>query len=333
MNLIEDYPVKSVGHLLDTSEEAFGELRDSSYLLGDMDAVRGRLAEDGYLFMRGFFKRDDVLAARRVIVDRLAAEGLLQAGTDPMEAITHDETSGFPANLKEADAPPLEASHNNVHVHKNSSFRPDLTTANAPLHRLLYRGAAMEFYRDFFGEPVRHYDFTWLRTIGRGLGTRPHCDMVYMGRGERERLLTAWVPLGDAPVWLGGLMVLEGSNRKHELLRHYLERDVDSYCKNGRHAPEIEAGRKAWEWDGSLSKDPVSLQKKLGGRWLTTDFEAGDLLTFTMYTVHAGLDNQTNRIRISSDSRYQPASLPADERWVGESPIAHGLAGKRGKIC
>jgi hypothetical protein len=112
-----------------------------------------------------------------------------------------------------------------------------------------------------------------------------------------------------------------------------LERDVDSYCKNGRHAPEIEAGAKAWEWDGSLSKDPASLRRKLGGRWLTTDYEAGDLLTFTMYTVHAGLDNQTNRIRLSSDSRYQPASRPADERWVGEKPIAHGQAGKRGRIC
>jgi len=53
-----------------------------------------------------------------------------------------------------------------------------------------------------------------------------------------------------------------------------------------------------------------------------------------MYTVHASLDNASgNRIRFSSDSRYQPASLPADERWIGENPPAHGLAGKRGRIC
>jgi ectoine hydroxylase-related dioxygenase (phytanoyl-CoA dioxygenase family) len=140
--------------------------------------------------------------------------------------------------------------------------------------------------------------------------------------------------LGDAPLKLGGLMVLEGSHHKHDLLRPYLERDVDTYCRNGRHAQEIETGKKLWEWDGSLSKDPVSLQKKLGGRWLTTEYEAGDLLTFTMHTVHASLDNQTSdRIRISSDSRYQPASLPADARWIGENPVGHGLAGKHGRIC
>ena len=62
-------------------------------------------------------------------------------------------------------------------------------------------------------------------------------------------------------------------------------------------------------------------------------FRAGDLLTFPMHTVHASLDNPTELIRLSSDSRYQPASEPADERWVGEKPIGHSLAGKHGRIC
>ncbi len=308
MNLVKNVSLASVGHRLDISEEAFGELRESSYLIGDAETLRSRMENDGYLFLRGFFKREDVLATRAVIVERLAVEGLLQPGTDPMAAIIKRE--------------------------EKSNFRPDLAKANFPLERLLYSGPMMEFYREFFGEPVLHYDFTWLRSVSPGKGTSPHCDVVYMGRGTRQKLLTAWVPLGDAPLCLGGLMILEGSHRKHEQLRHYLERDVDTYCTNGRHAREIESGAKAWEWDGSLSKNPVSLRDKLGGRWLTTDFEAGDLLTFTMHTVHASLDNQSgNRIRFSSDSRYQPASLPADERWVGEEPIGHSLAGKRGRIC
>ena len=308
MNLVENLTLTSVGHRLDTSEQAFGELRDSSYLTGDAETLRARMQEDGYLFMRGFFKREDVMDARAVLAGQLAAEGLLEPGTDPMEAI-----------IKKGG---------------ELAFRADLTKVNLPLKRLLYSGPMMEFYREFFGEPVRHFDYTWLRAVSPGKGTSPHCDVVYMGRGTREKLLTAWVPLGDAPLRVGGLMILEGSNHKHQLLRHYLERDVDTYCANGRHAPEIESSAKQWEWNGALSGNPVSLRKKLGGRWLTTDFEAGDLLTFTMHTVHASLDNQSDgRIRFSSDSRYQPASLPADERWIGEKPIAHGPAGKRGRIC
>jgi ectoine hydroxylase-related dioxygenase (phytanoyl-CoA dioxygenase family) len=59
----------------------------------------------------------------------------------------------------------------------------------------------------------------------------------------------------------------------------------------------------------------------------------GDVIVFSMFTVHASLDNRSDRVRLSSDSRYQPASASADERWIGANPVGHGQAGKRGKIC
>jgi len=52
-----------------------------------------------------------------------------------------------------------------------------------------------------------------------------------------------------------------------------------------------------------------------------------------MHTVHASLDNPSGHVRLSSDSRCQPASEPADERWIGKNPIGHSTAGKRGHIC
>ena len=60
---------------------------------------------------------------------------------------------------------------------------------------------------------------------------------------------------------------------------------------------------------------------------------AGDMLVFSMFTVHTSLDNHSDRIRISSDTRYQLASEPVDERWVGENPPAHGPSIKQGMIC
>jgi ectoine hydroxylase-related dioxygenase (phytanoyl-CoA dioxygenase family) len=167
-----------------------------------------------------------------------------------------------------------------------------------------------------------------------------------MGRGTHE-LLTAWTPLGDIPFSVGGLMVLENSHRRTDVTGEYLAQDVDTYCENGPNAEPIRAGKMGWEdwkrwqepqgkqgWDGQLTYNPVQLREQLGGRWLTSrEYRMGDVLIFTMRTVHASIDNQTRAIRLSSDSRYQPESLPVDERWVGESPVAHGLAGKRGKIC
>ena len=52
-----------------------------------------------------------------------------------------------------------------------------------------------------------------------------------------------------------------------------------------------------------------------------------------MTLVHGGLDNQLNRMRLSSDTRYQRASQPIDERWIGADPIANKRAGKRGRVC
>jgi hypothetical protein len=296
------------GFALDTSEDAFGELRSSLEVGDDAGALRQRMQEDGYLYLPGYLDRDQVLEARREIVTRLAAGGQLHPDCDPMEAIRR---------------PGLEI-----------GWMPDLARNNPALDKVLYAGRMIEFYEGLLGGPVRHFDYTWFRAVCRGPQhtTPPHCDIVYMGRGTKQ-LYTAWTPIGDVPLEMGGLMILEGSNRKADKLKHYLERDVDTYCVNGRHAADIESGKKTWEWPGWLSPNPVSLRAKLGGRWLTTEYRAGDLLTFTMATVHAALDNYTDRIRLSSDSRYQPAAEPADERWIGENPIAHGRAGKRGRIC
>jgi ectoine hydroxylase-related dioxygenase (phytanoyl-CoA dioxygenase family) len=197
---------------------------------------------------------------------------------------------------------------------------------------LLYSGRIPEFYRGLYGEEIRHYDFTWLRAIGPGKGTNPHCDLPYMGRGT-HRHMTCWVPYGDISFQLGGLMVLEGSHKRMDLLEHYIYRDVDAFCENKpKEAEAAKAGK--WAFTGTLSHNPPIVRNKFGGRWLTAEFQAGDFITFGMFLVHASLDNRTeNLLRISSDSRYQRASEPIDERWIGLNPPGHSSAGKRGRIC
>jgi len=54
---------------------------------------------------------------------------------------------------------------------------------------------------------------------------------------------------------------------------------------------------------------------------------------FCMNLMHSSSDNQTDRVRLSSDSRYQLASEPQDTRWIGEDPPKHGIRAKEGMIC
>lgn len=289
---------------LDTAPEAFGPLRRSDDVAGDAEGLRRRMAEDGYLYLPGFLDRDRVLAARRATMEKLAAAGHLAPGTDPMAGIARPG-----ATIK---------------------FAPELAEDNEPLRELLYTGRMMDFYRGFFGEDVLHFTYTWVRAVSPGKGTAPHGDSVFMNRGT-SRLFTSWTPLGDVSWDLGGLIVLERSHRLDEMMRTYHQQDVDRFCENEADAALYASGEK-W-WNGSLSDDPAELRRQLGLRWLTGEFRAGDLLVFSIYTLHGSLDNQSDRIRLSSDSRYQPASEPADERWTGEQPIGHGPAAKRGQIC
>lgn len=309
------------GKEMDLSPGAFGFLRRSDDVADDGDALRGRFTDDGYLYLPGLLGRDDVAAARHSLLERAAAEGLL----DPEQP----RDAGV---LKEGI---------------NPYFRPAYTRDNPALLALLYGSRLMGQIRRFLGgASVRHFDYTWLRAVGPGPGTAPHCDIVYMGRGTHD-LVTAWVPFGDIPLPVGGLMILEGSHRHADgKLAAYLRQDVDTYCENGPNAEKVRQGKLNWEhwdgsfstWDGSLSHDPVALREELGGRWLTSpEYRMGDVLLFGMRTVHASIDNQTRFLRLSTDSRYQHAADPIDERWItgpnGEPPLAHGIAGKRGKIC
>lgn len=299
------YPeLTSCGQPLDTSPEYLGALRSSSDISGDVEALRQRMQEDGYLYLPGYLDRELALEAREDILTRLAGEGYLAPGTPAMEAIWSCE--------------------------QKNGLRPDVAAASAPLQELLYSARMVEFYTGFLGGEVLHYDYTWLRAVAPGSGTPPHGDSVFMNRGT-SNLFTGWVPLGDVSFDLGGLIVLEGSHKLERIRNNYGRKDVDAYCSNRPDGPEYASGAK-W-WGGWLSKNPPHLQKRLGGRWLTCEFRAGDLLTFTMNTVHGSLDNQSDRIRLSCDIRYQLASEEVDERWVGPHPVGHGPGGKRGRIC
>jgi hypothetical protein len=292
-------PLTSRGFAIEP--ETIGWLEDRSPLLGDAAALRAAMDEHGHLLIRGLLDPADVLAARAAVCAMLERDGHLEPGTDPLRAVARKG-----CGIK---------------------FKPEYANGNAAVERLLYTGAMVDFFADFFGGGVAHYDFTWLRAVSPGHGTPSHCDVVYMGRGDTRTLYTVWTPLGDVGFDLGGLMVLPGTHRHDRLRNTYGKYDVDTFCEN-------KPGVDGWKRGGALADNPNQVRRSLGiERWLTTEFRAGDVLVFNMFTVHASLDNPSDRIRLSTDSRYQLAGTRMDERWIGPNPIGHGAAGKRGRIC
>ncbi|MFZ4682647.1 MAG: phytanoyl-CoA dioxygenase family protein [Terrimicrobiaceae bacterium] len=295
--MITSSTLTSSGHQLDLSPNSFGELRRSSYVPGQEAVLKRNLDQDGYLYIPGFFPRDEVLAVREEFIRRLQRKGSL----DPQHPKDEMVASPEPRNPS----------------------RQEILDGNTLLPGLVFSPRLMNFYAELLGGPVRAYDHIWVRLIRPGKGTQPHCDLPYMGRGTRN-VMTAWIPYRDTSLEVGGLMMLEKSHTQSDRIRNYLESDVDTYCANrGPYKHK----------SGLLSNNPATLREKLGGRWLTAEFQAGDLLTFGMSTIHASLDNRTTSYRISTDTRYQLASEPIDPRWVGPDTEEYAEKNRIGKIC
>lgn len=297
----------SMRKIIDTDPSVFGELVTSNHLLDHPQALRDVLANEGYVYLKNVLNTDDITQARLLMLERLASQGHV-----------------------DMDYPLAEG---RAHPTSKVQFMPDLSADNPALQRVLYDGPMIDIFGRILDTAVRHYDFTWVRAVAPKRGTPPHMDIVYMGRGTKQ-LYTAWTPLMDVPLSMGGLMLLERSHNHTRLNEGYGAKDVDEFCENrvGDGYTGMGGGGNIRS-GGWLSDDPVKLRKALGGRWLSADFAAGDVLIFSVFVVHTSLDNASDRIRLSTDTRYQRADDPIDERWIGDEPIGHGSAGKRGKIC
>ena len=99
--------------------------------------------------------------------------------------------------------------------------------------------------------------------------------------------LSLWLPLGDCPDEMGGLAIARGSHVE------------------GVRAFTVSSGA-----GGMAVIDPLE------GDWVAGPLEAGDALIFHSLTVHKGLPNRSDRLRLSLDNRYQRASEPVCERCL-----------------
>jgi hypothetical protein len=294
---------------LDNSSQCLGELRESNDIFLDTKALRQRMEEDNYLFIRGFWDRKEVEEGRKTMMERIATTGWLHPDFPSSELVVKDGID-------------IASDGSNIHG--------ALSQNNPALKNFLFKGKMLAFWTRFLGGKIAHFDNINTRLTPPGRATYPHCDSVYMGRGS-QRLFTAWTPYVDIPKARGGLMILEKTHQNERLRRTYTSQDVDAYCANRPNADEYARNEKRWA--GRLSSNPVSLREKLGGRWLTTDYQMGDALVFSIHLVHASLDNNSKQFRLTSDSRYQLASEPIDSRHIGSNRSGHGPDAKIGRIC
>jgi len=147
---------------------------------------------------------------------------------------------------------------------------------------------------------------------GSPTATPAHYDLVYL-RGGTRRLVTAWIPIGDIPAEMGGLVYLE---RSHAV---GVRMEAEFQAASGDLSPEerISAYNRHMAECGWVSKDLPDMAERFDTRWLAADYEAGDVVLHSPYMIHASTTNQdcSRRLRLSTDIRYQNVDDEIDVRW------------------
>ncbi len=256
-----------------------GESGDCNDLLTDSGALRDRLADEGYLLVRGFLPRDDVLATRRAIVEELDLRGDLMPDRELMDAT----------------------------VGPSGPSSPAIDSRDPAVEGLFQHPAFLRFFGQFYGTTAMRYPRVLVRIKASGGHTGIHSDSVYIGRGSTN-VLTCWTPLGDIDAEQGTLALCAGS--------HKLDSFAGLRATYGRHDPDRDAIKGANNAPGHFSFDLDDVTDRFGGTWKSANFRVGDVLIFPITTLHCGLQNHTDRYRMSADARFQPADEPVDERFM-----------------
>jgi ectoine hydroxylase-related dioxygenase (phytanoyl-CoA dioxygenase family) len=284
-------PLVSNGYTLSSVPDRLGWLQPAD-LSQPLEVLREQYRAQGYLWLRRFLDRDKVLAFRRRVFEAFAEAGLLAPGSDALDGI-----------------------------YSGGREQKDLTRK---IHMEIVRWAAYEafclaepiwtFYEDFLEGPPYLHKRKLLRynLPGAPKCTGAHYDLTYL-RGGTDRVCTSWIPIGDIPVEMGGLVYLEGSDALGR------QKEAEFAAKNADLSPEerISAYNKNMSETGWLTTDLPALADRIGGRWLVADYEAGDMVVHSPYMVHAATINTDpqGRIRLSTDIRYQRVRDEIDVRW------------------
>ena len=288
----EDLPeLVSNGHALDPSPHRLGRLTASDPA-EPLETLLQRYDEDGYLWLKGLLPRREVLDFRAYFFGQFKATGLLAPGSDPVEgrcALQRTADEGARKRLME--------------IVRSAAF--ELFCLKPQLWR---------FLDDFLGGMSYLHKRKMLRYTRPGdpSSTGAHYDLIYL-RGGTNRLVTAWIPIGDVPARMGGLVYLEGS---HGLGRKL---EAEFALANASLSPQerISAYNKNMSETGWISKNLPDMAERFDRRWLFADYEAGDVVLHSPYTIHAATSNADpdGIMRLSTDIRFQNVADEVDARW------------------
>ena len=178
-------------------------LRESNDALDDPVEIRCRIADDGYVFIRGLQSRDKLLSLRRAVLGVMMEGGWLVPGTDVMDGIADISTRCTEGDKEYTDVYhrvySLESFHRSGHWTEVMAMMEKVIDAEVLPH-------PQKIMRLWYPQYTDH--------------TTPiHQDYVHF-QGSYDTY-TCWAPIGDCSMELGALAVMPGSHKINAVRNHH----------------------------------------------------------------------------------------------------------------
>uniref|UniRef100_A0A8H7N1U8 Uncharacterized protein n=1 Tax=Bionectria ochroleuca TaxID=29856 RepID=A0A8H7N1U8_BIOOC len=233
------------------------------YLDMPIEELRRRYWQDGVLWVKGLLDPVMINEFRAKYLSMVnEGTGMLKPGTDPVEGIFSGEDWRnylLPGAVRVAaglpdEGPFVENAIRSHHCQEYLDSRTKLGAGSSPLC-----------------------------AVPGGETTPVHYDQIFLRAGPPTSI-TAWVPIGDVEVEGGGLIYLD---RAHEIGVNY-EQDFSKRNADLSDEERISAFNRNMEKGGWLDKNASRFGEQWSRGWLVGEYEAGDVVFHTPYTIHAG---------------------------------------------
>jgi hypothetical protein len=172
------------------------ELKNSTQLFGDWEALRHLIASDGYVFMRGLLDPEQIRAVGRSGLSSLQSAGWTEAGVDPVVAPPKSPVRAV--RMRDAFADP--------------GYRRIL--ADPGFNAIPFASPLADLMARILGPAGICYPLKVPRIVyPTSVVPRQPGNVVHKDYRSVQDMFTSWVPLGEVPRTLGGLAVHPGSQR------------------------------------------------------------------------------------------------------------------------
>ena len=171
------------------------EFTDSSGLFGDWQALRARIAADGYVFFRGLLDPDTVRSVGRTGLSHLQDTGWTAGGCEPVTAPPQLPVRAV--RMRDAFGDP--------------GFRRIL--ADPGFNAIPFVSPLADLMGQILGPAGFCYPLKVPRVVyPAAVVPRQPGNVIHKDYRSVQDMFTSWVPLGEVPRSLGGLAVQPGSH-------------------------------------------------------------------------------------------------------------------------